>query len=85
MLNDTLMHQSAIEKVYERYILYYQGSSLISDHIKRRKGMRYPRGYQFKTTDEISKYCNSFRYVLSYAADTRNSTMKINTRTIKEL
>lgn len=85
MLNDTLMHQSSIEKVDERYMLYFQGSSVISDHDIEAERMQYPRGYQLKFTDEISKYCNIAYGMFSYAANTRNSTMKINKDTIKEL
>jgi len=42
MLNGILMHQPAIEKMYERYMLYFQGSSLIFDHDTEAERMQYP-------------------------------------------
>ena len=47
------------EKVYERYILYFQGSSLISDHEKAKNAV--PRGYR---RSKIHRNIEGFLYAL---------------------
>lgn len=46
--------------------------------------MQYPRGYQLKSQMKSQNIAIAYG-MLSCAAHTKNSTMKINTRTIREL
>ena len=60
MLNDTLPYQPAIEKVYKRFILYFKGSSLISDHVKRREAI----SSRIPLENEISRFISYFGALL---------------------
>ena len=77
MLNDTLSYQPAIEKVDERYILYFQGNSLISDHDVRLKKCGILEDTNFNSQMKSQNIAIAYG-MLSYAADTRNSTKSIH-------